>query len=527
MLYCNDIDTGLNVTRHESELTSDWSSLRNNLENCLYEEKQMVVSVKRTSASSALSEPTWDAIDWQTTGKHVKQLQMRIAKATREDKHCKVKSLQWLLTHSFYAKQLAVKRVVQNRGGKTPGIDKIVWRTPTQKMEAILSLKRRGYRTKPLRRIYISKKDGRQRPIDIPPMKCRAMQALHLLALEPVVEMRTDKNAYGFRPKRSAADAIEQCFKVLSKKGSAQYILEGDIKSCFNEISHKWLDENVIMDRDILRKWLKSGYMEKRKLYSTERGTQQGSLISPTLLNKTMAGLEEAIKEDAKPKDKVHCCIFADDFIATASTKEMLVNQIKPAVDGFLAERGLVLSQEKTKITHIDEGFDFLGHNIRKYKGKLLIKPSKANIKSLLNNVRKITKKNCSIKTEDLILQLNPKVRGWVNYFRHVVSKETFSFIDYQIFKTIWKWSKRRHPNKSARWIRSKYFRSQGLKNWIFYAKTKPEKGTAQNLDLILASGTAIKRHVKIRAAATPYDPIYDSYFKERSARNAQGNRVR
>jgi RNA-directed DNA polymerase len=237
----------------------------------------MKVSVKGTCASST-SKPTWDAINWQTVGKHVKQLQIRIAKATREGKHGKVKSLQWILTHSYHAKQLAVRRVVKNRGGKTPGIDKIIWSAPNQKMEAILSLKRRGYRAQPLRRIYISKKDGRKRPIDIPAMSCRAYQALHLLALEPVVEMKADKNAYGFRPKRSAADAIETCFNALARKHSAQYILEGDIKSCFNEISQEWLCANITMDRNTLKKWLKSGYIEKGKLYPVDRGTQQGGL---------------------------------------------------------------------------------------------------------------------------------------------------------------------------------------------------------------------------------------------------------
>jgi RNA-directed DNA polymerase len=233
-----------------------------------------------------------------------------------------------------------------------------------------------------------------------------------------------------------------------------------------------------------------------------------------------MSGMEAAIKAKTRPADKVHCCVYADDFIVTASTQEMLEEKVKPAIETFLAERGLVLSKEKTKITHINKGFNFLGHNIRKYKGKLLIKPSKDNIKRLLENVREIIKKSYSIKTEELIRQLNPKIRGWTNYFRHVVSKEAFSHIDKQIFKAIWRWSKRRHPNKSAQWIQSKYFRSQGMRNWIFYARTKSKKGIVQNLDLFSAGRVAIKRHVKIRAAATPYDPVYDTYFKERLARN-------
>jgi RNA-directed DNA polymerase len=177
----------------------------------------------------------WDAIDWPTISAEVRRLQLRIAKAFREGKYNKVKALQWLLTHSFSAKLVAVKRVVQNKGGKTPGVDGVVWNTPKQKMQAALSLKRRGYEAKPLKRIYIPKKQrGKLRPLSIPVMKCRGQQGLHLLALEPVAEMLADKNAYGFRPLRSTADAIGQCFILLGRKDAAQYILEADIKDCFD-----------------------------------------------------------------------------------------------------------------------------------------------------------------------------------------------------------------------------------------------------------------------------------------------------
>jgi len=185
-----------------------------------------------TGASLAFA--NWDAINWDIVKTEVSRLQIRIAKAISEGRYGRVKSLQWLLTHSFHAKLLAVKRVVQNRGGKTPGIDKIIWQTSQQKWNAAESLTRVGYRTQPLRRIYIPKKDGRQRPLSIPTMKCRAMQALHLLALDPIAEFCADKNSYGFRPKRSAADAIGACHLVLAKKSSSQWILEADIKSCFD-----------------------------------------------------------------------------------------------------------------------------------------------------------------------------------------------------------------------------------------------------------------------------------------------------
>ena len=224
----------------------------------------MTVMLNTLSGAPTRSDLEWQSIDWDHATSQVRRLQMRIAKAYRDGKHGRVKSLQWVLTHSFYAKLLAVKRVTENKGAKTPGIDNVTWKTPKQKMGAALSLKRRGYCAQPLRRIYIPKKQkGKFRPLSIPPMECRAQQALHLLALEPVAETIADKNAYGFRPLRSCADAIEQCALVLSKKYSSEYILEGDIHSCFDNISHQWLLDNVPTDKKMLSQWFKTSYIKK------------------------------------------------------------------------------------------------------------------------------------------------------------------------------------------------------------------------------------------------------------------------
>ena len=238
----------------------------------------------------------WESIQWKTVEVHVQKLQMRIAKAVKLRRYRKAKALQWILTHSFYAKLLAVKRVTQNKGKNTPGIDRILWKTPNQKMRAAKSLKRRGYKSLPLKRIYIPKKNGKRRPLGIPSMSDRAQQALHLLALEPVAETQADRNSYGFRPKRSCHDAIDQCFNALAKKLSPKWILEGDIKSCFDKISHKWLEDNVMMDKRVLKQWLKAGYIEKEFLHNTESGSPQGGIGSPVLCNITLDGLEEAIK---------------------------------------------------------------------------------------------------------------------------------------------------------------------------------------------------------------------------------------
>ena len=243
-------------------------------------------------AGASSSSTSWESINWALIEKHVHRLQMRIAKAIKDKRYGKAKSLQWILTHSKSAKLLAVKRVVNNQGGKTAGVDGILWLSNKEKLAATNTLKRRGYQAEPLRRVYIPKKNGKQRPLGIPTIRDRAMQALHLLALEPVAEMIADKNAYGFRPKRSTADAIEQCFKSLARKHSPQWILEGDIRACFDTISHGWLKANIPMDKKILEQWLAAGYMEKQAWFPTEAGTPQGGIISPTLLTLTPSGLE-------------------------------------------------------------------------------------------------------------------------------------------------------------------------------------------------------------------------------------------
>ena len=458
----------------------------------------------------------WFTLTWKPMEKLVNRMQMRIAKAARAGRRGKVKALQWLLAHSFYAKLLAVKRVTTNKGKNTAGVDGEIWRTERQKMQGALSLTRKGYKTLPLRRIYIPKANGKERPLSIPVMKDRAMQALYLMCLEPVAEMQLDKNAYGFRPKRSTADAIEQCFKALTKKYSAKWILEGDIKSCFDTISHTWLLDNITMDRAILNKWLTAGFIESNQYYQMLEGTPQGGVISPVLMNLTLAGLEEAIKKSVKSTDKVNVIIYADDFVVTGASKEVLRNKVKPVIVSFLAQRGLEFAEEKTKITHIDNGFDFLGFNVRKYKEKLLIKPSKSNVKKFLKTVREAIKSNATAKTESLIHQLNDKIRGWSNYFRHVVAKKTFSYVDHYIYLALEKWIQRRHPNKGRRWQKDKYFCTKGGNNWTFFTSIQSKNGMKRRIHLLKASNTSIVRHIKIKADATPYNPEYNSYFSNR-----------
>ena len=465
-------------------------------------------------ASSA--DPSWDAIDWQTAERSVRRLQMRIAKATRARRWGKVQALQRLLTHSFAAKLLAVRRVVRNRGHRTAGVDGVIWTTSRQKLNAARSLRRRGYRPQPLRRLYIPKRNGKQRPLGIPTQFDRAMQALYLLALEPVAETQADHHSYGFRPKRSCADAIGQCFTVFARKHSAQWVLEGDIRACFDQISHAWLVNHTPMDKGVLSKWLAAGYLEEGVVHPTQSGTPQDGIASPTLANIALDSLQQVAIMAAGRHQKVHVIRYADDFVITIASREVLETKVKPAVEAFLGERGLALSTEKTSITHIDDGFDFLGFNVRKYAGKLLIKPAKASVKAFLGDIRRFIKSHKTAKTEHAIRALNRKIVGWTNYYRHVVSKRTFTYVDNRIFLTLLAWINRRHPNKSNHWKRGRYFRRDGLRDWVFYTRVPAQQGKTTVLFLRHAAKVTIVRHIKIRVAATPYDPAFVDYFARR-----------
>lgn len=475
-----------------------------------------MAAIARLTGAPSANGNHWKAINWQKARREVRRLQIRIAKAVSEGRHGRVKALQWLLTRSFAGKALAVKRVVSNRGRKTPGVDGAIWYTPKQRMTAVQNLRRRGYQARPLRRVYIPKKNGKMRPLGIPTMHDRAMQALYSQALLPVAETTGDPNSYGFRLHRSCADAIHQCYIGLAKRYSAQWILEGDIKACFDEISHNWLMENILMDRFMLRQWLNAGYFEEGNLYPTKAGTPQGGIISPLLANMTLDGMEAAVKAVTPYRSKVNVIRYADDFVITGKTKELLEETIKPTVEKFLAERGLTLSAEKTRITRIEDGFDFLGQNPRKYNGKFLTKPSKINFRTILTRIRETIRKFSAQKTGDMIRALNPIIRGWANYHRHIAAKDSFRVLDSQIYRYLRDWAKRRHPHKGRRWLTQKYWHSSP-KRWIFSTVEKTPEGK-RRVELIRATSIRIERHIKIRGAANPFDPKDAAYFERRIA---------
>jgi RNA-directed DNA polymerase len=468
----------------------------------------------------------WHSIDWATAHRRVRRLQARIAKATQEGRWGKVKALQWLLTHSLSGKVIAVKQVTENQGKKTAGVDGETWSTPDAKTNAMQSLRRRGYQPKPLRRVYIPKSNGKQRPLGIPTMEDRAMQALYLLALDPVSETLADRNSYGFRKGRSTHDAIEQCFTALNKGKSPKWVLEGDIKGCFDNIDHAWMVRHIPMDTAILRRWLTAGVIEHGQLFPTERGTPQGGIISATLANMVLDGLEQRLADAIRKRRSngqvvfnpmVNLVRYADDFIVTGSSPEVLA-QVKAVVSAFLQERGLSLSDEKTSVVHISEGFDFLGQNVRMYDRKLLIKPAKGAMKRALTTIRALIRDHPSVTQATLIRMLNPVIRGWVNYHRTVVSSEAFERFDYAIWQALWRWAVRRHRGKGARWVRKRYFRTIRNRTWTFACEGETTEA-ARVMKLVYATDTDIRRHIKVKAEANPYSATWEAYFEERLTR--------
>ena len=482
---------------------------------------------------SVVSQPTgatprettgWHSINWKQVHRNVRRLQARIVKALREGKWHKVKALVYLLTHSFSGRALAILRVTTNRGASTPGVDGIIWNTPELKTAAFGTLRERGYRAQQLRRVYIPKSNGQKRPLGIPTMRDRAQHALYLLGLDPIVETQADYNSYGFRLHRSCADALVQCHRLLCKRHSPEWILEGDIKACFDRISKDWLLTHVPMNRKVLNQWLTAGYLEKRVFHATTDGTPQGGIISPALANRTLDGLEGLLKQrfgatrTARERNGVHLVRYADDFIITGTSRALLRDEVQPFVAHFLSERGLELSHEKTSITHIEDGFDFLGQTVRRQtSGKVLLKPSRKNVRTFLGKIKETLRNEGSrVSAGALVLRLNQQIQGWALYHRHASSKRTFQYVDDAIFWMVWRWARRRHPNKRAAWVRKRYFRTHEGRRWVFTGTYWSKDGKASLVRLQKARDVRIQRHPLIRSEANPYEPRWESYYEAR-----------
>ena len=459
----------------------------------------------------------WSEIDCDKAKKKVNKLQSKIAKVTERGRWNLVKKLQHLLTNSLFALYIAVKKVSSNKGKNTPGVDGKLLKTVKEKEEVIISLKTKKYKSSPLRRIYIPKKNGKKRPLGIPTMKDRVMQALHHMALDPIAEIISDRTSFGFKRKRSCQDAMAYLYITLARKTSATKILECDIEGCFDNISHEWNLKNVPMNKRTLKEFLKSGYIFEGEIYKTETGTPQGGIISPTLANITLDGMERILQEKywvnkkgridrQHNKKKVYLTRYADDFVVTETSEETLL-EIKEILRDFLRERGLKFSEEKTKIVDINDGFDLLGWNFRKYGEKLLIQPSDKSLKGIVEKIKAIVKQMRSTKQEVLIKRLNPIITGWCNYHKAVCSKKTYQDLDSIIFEILWKWAKRRHQNKSRKWIKKRYWKREGQRDWIFRDKETKLK---------FASDTKIIRHTLVKLEANPYLPKYREYYEKR-----------
>jgi RNA-directed DNA polymerase len=483
----------------------------------------------------------WSDINWRKLERGVHKLQKRIFQASNRDDVKLVRRLQKLLISSRSARLLAVRRVTQdNHGKKTAGVDGVKSLTPKQRLALVDKIKL-GTKAKPTRRVWIPKPGTtEERPLGIPTMNDRALQALVKLVLEPEWEARFEPNSYGFRPGRSCHDAIAAIF--LSIKQKSKYVLDADISKCFDRISHDKLLSKLntfpTLRRQI-RAWLKAGVMDGKKLFPTNEGTPQGGVISPVLANIALHGLEELIKGLApkfdmrnkkgyqqsisNKRESISVIRYADDFVILHEKIEV-VNQCKAMIEEWLSDIGLELKPSKTRIAHtlnfhndVKPGFDFLGFNIRQFpvgkynsgknsRGDLLgfktiIRPNKESQKRHYRKIAEVIDKSRGIKQEILILKLNPIIRGWCNYYSSVVSKKVFSSMWNLTYYKIWKWGLKRHPHKGRKWIRRKYFKTIGKDRWVFSTGEKDS-----DLKIVKHNSIKIIRYIKVEGEASPYD---------------------
>lgn len=482
----------------------------------------MTIFIEQTDEQRA---PTWDQINWPQVERNVRRLQERIYHATTRQEWAKVRSLQKLLTRATSNKLLAIRRVTQeNRGKHTPGVDGRVYDTPqarTALSQEKMSLK--DYQPQPVKRVYIPKANGKQRPLGIPTVKDRVMQAIVKAALEPEWEARFEANSYGFRPGRSCMDAISQIHVTLSQANSSEWILDADISGCFDHIAHDPLLAKIPVFAQVIRRWLKAGVVELGHYTDTDTGTPQGGVISPLLANIALDGMERLfgcetpagrlLRPNRRPGQNkgISLIRYADDFVVTAPSPEVLEQYVIPRLNQFLTDRGLNLNEAKTRIVHRQTGFNFLGFTIRRFKQTLLTRPQKEKVQHHLHQIKKILMAHPQAPTEYIIKTLNPMIRGWTNYYRHCAASQTYRYVAHRQWQMLWQWAKRRHSTKPSKWVRQHYFSPDG--SWTFRTKTAT---------LMKPTNTPITRYVKVSGRNSPYDPTLRTYWAERAQRALQ-----
>lgn len=484
------------------------------------------VDVVSKATTGALGQTeTWASLDWARANRQVQKLRQRIFRATQQREWKRVRDLQKLLLRSYSNYVLSVRQV--NQGRNTPGVDGKLADTAQKRIRLVRRLQENPpHRPRLVRRVYIPKANGKQRPLGIPTIEDRVRQHVVKTALEPEWEARFEPTSYGFRPGRSTHDAIEHLFRLLRKGLPHQWVLDADIRGAFDHINHHYLLTQLehFPGRQQVQEWLQAGYLEYGQLHRTEEGTPQGGIISPLLANIALDGLHQMLKGLRSTKgqqDRLGYVRYADDFVVVAPRRELL-EQVKPLISAWLEERGLELNEEKTRLVHINQGFNFLGCNLRRYRGKLLVKPQKEKVLAKLKEVGQWLKAHKAIAQEKVIQHLNPILRGWANYYRHVVSKRVYSYMDHRLVQMLWRWAKRRHPSKGLGWVKARYFKQVGNQSWRFAAETEDRRGSKARVILYQMTDTPIIRHVMVRGGNSPDDPALGQYWAERHRRQGQ-----